>query len=101
MHKRTIIDKIEIEPQTGNVAVRMKKQLISDDGTIDDLGFHRTMIDAETDPAVQMAAVDAHLATMGLPAVSAAEKSILNAAVSAFSPTRAAKAAEQAAKGKR
>ena len=98
MHKRTVIDRIEIEPQTGNVGVRMRKQLVNDDGSIDELGYHRTMIDAGGNPAAQVAAVDAHLATLGFPAVKTEDISVLNLAIAPLASMRATKAAEQAAR---
>jgi hypothetical protein len=94
MQTRTIIDRIEIEPQTGNVGVRMRKQVITDDGTLIANDYHRTVIDAGADPAAQMAAVNAHLATMGFPAAKSEDVAVLNAAVTPLASHRAAKARE-------
>ena len=69
MQTRTIVDRIEIEPQTGNVAVRMLKQIVDDSGRVLASEYHRTSIAPHADPAGQMAAVNAHLDTMGYPPV--------------------------------
>ena len=70
MQTRTILDRIEIEPQTGTIAVRMLKQIADESGKVLGSEYHRTSIGPDTDPVVQMAAVNAHLATMGYPALS-------------------------------
>lgn len=99
MQKRTIIDRIEIEPQTGNVGVRMLKQIVDDDGsTILASDYHRAMIDASGDPVSAMTAVNAHLAMMGFPSVKAEDHAALNAAIAPLSSLRSAKAAEKAEK---
>lgn len=107
MQTRTIIDKIEIEPQTGNVGVRIRKQVIDETKTDPSTGdklvlaseYHRTMIGAGADQATQMAAVNAHLATMGFPAVKAEDHAALNAVIAPLASLRSTKAAEQVAKG--
>lgn len=99
MQKRTIIDRIEIELQTGNVGVRMLKQIIEDDGvTVLSSDYHRTMIDASGDPAATMSAVNAHLAMMGYPSVKAEDHAVLNSAIGPLASVRAAKSAEKAEK---
>lgn len=101
MQLRTIVDQIIIEPQTGNVGVRMRKQVLADDGvTVLASEYHRTMIDAGADPASQMAAVNAHLATMEFPAVKTEDQAVLNSAIAPLASLRSTKAAEQAAKGR-
>lgn len=76
----------------------MRKQILADNGAVMSSDYHRTVIDADVDPVVQMAAVNAHLQTMGYPAVKSEDHAVLNSAVSAFAPQRAVKAAEIAAK---
>ena len=46
MQARTIIDRIKIEPQTGNVGVRMRKQLVADNDKMMSSEYHWTMIDS-------------------------------------------------------
>jgi hypothetical protein len=80
MHTRTILDRIEIEPQTGNVAVRILKQIADDSGQVLTSQLHRTSIAPKTDPSMHMAAVNTHLATMGYPALSDADLARISAA---------------------
>jgi len=96
MQTRTIIDRIEIEPQTGNVGVRMLKQIIDDQGLVLSSQYHRTVIDAGTDPAAQMAAVNVHLGTMGYPAVKVEDRAVLDAAIAPLGSLRATKVQEAA-----
>ena len=70
MQTRTILDRIEIEPQTGNVTIRMLKQIADAGGKVLASEYHRTSIGPQTDPSSHMDAVNAHLATMGYPALS-------------------------------
>ena len=98
MHTRTIVDRIEIEPQTGNVGVRLCKQVLSDNGAIISNDYHRTMIDPGTTPAAQITTVNAHLAQMGFPAVNAADVAILDAAIAPLTSFRATKAQEARAR---
>ena len=102
MQTRTLIDKIEIEPETGNIGVRMRKQVIGD--AIDaQTGqpvvlaneYHRTMIEAGADPEAQMTAVNAHLIAMGYAAVKAEDLSVLTSALSPLAKLRAAKARDR------
>jgi len=98
MQKRTIIDRIEIEPQTGNIAVRMRKQVVDDDGAVLASEYHRAMIEAElADPAALLALVDGHLATLGFPAVKAEDRAVLDTALATFDSLRAEKAQEKRA----
>ena len=96
MQTRTVIDRIEIEPQTGNVGVRMLKQVIGDDGAILSAQYHRTMIDAASDPAQQMAAVNIHLSTLGFPAVKIEDHTVLDTVLAPLESYRATKAQEAA-----
>ena len=70
MHTRTILDRIEIEPQTGNITLRLLKQVANDDGTVLASDYHRTSIAPDADADVHLAAVNAHLIKMGYPALS-------------------------------
>jgi hypothetical protein len=97
MQTRTIIDKIEIEPQTGNVGVRMKKQIVEGDMVLAEQ-YHRTTIDSGADPAAQVALVNAHLATMGYPPIRNEDVAVLHSALAPLAALRAAKA--QAARAK-
>lgn len=94
MQKRTIIDQIEIQPQTGIIGVRMRKQVIDDDGTVLVSDYHRTVIEAGTDPAAQMAAVNVHLGMMGWPAVKSEDRAVLDQAIAPLEAMRATKAEE-------
>jgi len=80
MHTSTILDRIEIEPQTGNVAVRILKQIADESGQVLASQIHRTSIAPKTDLATHMAAVNAHLAAMGYPPLSDADIARINAA---------------------
>jgi hypothetical protein len=90
METRTIIDKIEIDPQTGNVGVRMKKQIVEGELVLAE-HYHRTTIDTAADPAAQMALVNAHLATMGYPAIRNEDVAVLHSAMAPLASLRAAK----------
>jgi hypothetical protein len=92
MQTRTIIDRIEIEPQTGNVGVRIKKQVVADNGTVLSSDYHRTMIEPGGDLVKQMDAVNAHLVTMGYAAITSEDMSALSSAMTQGSSFRAAKA---------
>jgi len=95
MLARTIIDRIEIEPQTGNVGVGMKKQVLADDGvTVLSEQFHRTMLAPGTDAADQMSRVNVHLGMMGFPAVKTEDRAVLDTALGAIETLRSAKLAE-------
>ena len=96
MQARTVIDRIEIEPQTGNVGVRMLKQIVADDGSVLSSQYHRTMIGAATDPAQQMAAVNVHLGTLGFPAVKNEDLVVLDTVLAPLESYRATKAQEAA-----
>src|SRR5215510_11601058 len=98
MQTRTIIDRIEIEPQTGKVGVRIRKQIVADNGAVLSSDYHRTTIDAGGDPDKQMDAVNVHLATMGYPAVTTEDLSVLTSAMVPISSLRAAKAKDVRAK---
>jgi hypothetical protein len=80
MHTRTILDRIEIEPQTGNVAVRILKQIADQSGQVLASPIHRTSLAPKTHLATHMAAVNAHLAAMGYPALSDADVARISAA---------------------
>src|SRR5262245_25682331 len=80
MHARTILDRIEIEPQTGNVSVRMMKQVANDDGTVLASDYHRTSIAADADLDAHMSTVNGHLVKMGYPALSEADTGRIKAA---------------------
>jgi hypothetical protein len=102
MQTRTIIDRIEIEPQTGNIGVRMRKQVIDETRDDPETGdkvvvaseYHRAMLSPDTDPAAMMAAVDAHLGAIGFPPAKTEDRAVLDSALSQFAPLRAAKLAE-------
>jgi len=91
METRTIIDRIEIEPQTGNVGVRMRKQVVDDQGHVLASEYHRTMIHAATDPIKQMDVVNEHLTALGFPAVRQVDHKVLNDVMPALETLRAQK----------
>lgn len=96
MQKMTIIDRIEIEPLTGNVGIRMKKLIVDDDGSILSEQYHRVMIGPETDVDAHMRLVGEHLLQMKYPDVHAPHRAILDSALAApeIAQTREAKAVE-------
>lgn len=91
MQTRTVVDLITIEPQTGNVGVRMRKEIRDDSGSLMTFEYHRTMIAPDTDVALQMAAVNAHLVKMSYPAVKTEERSVLDSAIASIAPLRESK----------
>lgn len=96
MEKMTIIDRIEIEPMTGNVGVRMKKIVLDDDGSVLSEQYHRAMIGPETDVDAYMRVVGEHLLQMKYPDVHAPHRAVLDDALlaPAITQIRQAKAAE-------
>jgi hypothetical protein len=94
MQTLTIIDRIEIEPQTGNIGVRMRKEVLDDQGRVLMSELHRTMIAAGADAVSQMAVVDADLEKMGFSAVKVEDRALLDAALSTYADLRAQKATE-------
>jgi hypothetical protein len=68
IEKKTIIDQIEIT-RNGTVQIRLGL-LILEDGQEIDSKWHRTALPPGHDVTAQIAAVNAHLALMGKPAVS-------------------------------
>ena len=94
MQTLTIIDRIEIEPQTGNIGVRMRKQVTDDQDRVLMSELHRTMIAPGADAASQMAVVDADLDKMGFSAVKVEDRALLDSALSTYADLRAQKATE-------
>ena len=77
IEKKTIIDQIEIT-RNGTVQVRFGLLLL-EDGTEIDSKWHRTAFHPGHDVAAQIAAVNAHLAQMGKPAVSESDAAYITA----------------------
>lgn len=98
MQKRTIIDRIEIDPQTGDIGVRLRKQVVDDDGKVLANEPHRVMLEADTDAADAVGRVNVHLGMMGFPAVRDEDRATLDGALDHFSAMRAAKAPEAKAR---
>lgn len=87
--KQTIIDQIEIT-KDGHIQVRMKKQIVDGDDVFD-IGYHRTSIECGGDCDAQMAAVNAHLESMGNGQVSGKEiEEIKKHSKISFTPERIA-----------
>ncbi len=63
IEKKTIVDQIEIT-RDGTIQLRLGLLLV-EDGVEIGCTYHRTAIPPGTDPAAQLAAVDAHLTKMG------------------------------------
>jgi hypothetical protein len=104
MPTRTIIDKIEIELQTGIIGVRMQKQTLDDLGQLLKFEYHRTAIAPGGDATAQMAAVSLHLSAMGFPAPESKDADVLGtslASLASFRTQKAQEAAEKAALGRR
>ena len=98
METRSIIDRIEIDPQTGNIGVRIRKQIVDDQGRVLSSDYHRTTIDAaEPDPAAQMSVVNEHLGQMGYSALKSEDRGVLDSALTHFAPLRAQKAQDLSA----
>jgi hypothetical protein len=62
MEKRTVVDQVEIK-RDGTMQIRFKKQLVDDDGTVTELGYHRTAAMPGEDLTAQLENVDNHLRT--------------------------------------
>lgn len=95
MQARTIIDRIEIEPQTGIIGVRMRKQVVDDAGNVLVNDYHRTSIEPGANPAEHMAAVNTHLETMGFPPVPAEDADVMNKAIKPLAAIRTERAKRQ------
>jgi hypothetical protein len=62
MQKRTVVDQVEIQ-RDGTMHIRFKKQLVDDDGSITELGYHRMAAMPGEDLEGYMDVVDNHLRT--------------------------------------
>ena len=80
MKKATLIDQIEVT-RSGIIQVRMRKVLVNDDGSLDELGYHRTSIEPGVDTAKVFDAVNEHLARMKQGQVDESELKTLKAIV--------------------
>lgn len=101
MQKTTIMDRIEIEPQTGHVGVRFRKEVVDDNGKVLASEYHRVMIDPDADPEALMTAGNDHLGAMGYPAAKDGDMAVLSTVVTPLASHRAAKAQEARDKGKK
>lgn len=70
--RKTVIDQIEIR-RDGSTQIRFGLLLVENDVELD-CKWHRTAVPADGDLDAQIAAVEAHLQTMGHPAIEAADK---------------------------
>jgi hypothetical protein len=75
----------------------MRKEIV-ENGVVLASEYHRTSLAPDTDSAVQIAAVNAHLAQLGYPSVEAKDVEVLDAAIAPLKDHRAAKAVELAKK---
>lgn len=69
MEKKTIVDQVEVK-RDGTMQIRFRKVLVEDDGSITELGYHRTAVMPGDDLERQLDGVDTHLQAMkngGLP----------------------------------
>jgi hypothetical protein len=71
--KRTVIQQIEVVPPGRVIQVRMVKQIVDEDGTVYDLGYHRTIVEPDVTPDAQLGAVNSSLAQMKCGAVDGAD----------------------------
>lgn len=77
LEKRTILDRIELDLTTGDIAIRAQKQII--DGDVAALSEpHRSVIPSGAAVDPQMDAIDTHLVAMGYPAIPAEHRAVLN-----------------------
>ena len=72
MHKRTVVDQIEIS-QGGAIGIRLGKEVVDYDGSVISRSWHRTAIQPGGDVISQMEAVNAHLSSMNCEQVSASD----------------------------
>ena len=85
-----VVDIIDVHP-TGTLQIRFLKRLRDTvNGEVVE-GWHRTTVDPGVNPAQQIAAVSAHLQSMGLPAIIEAEAAAIRAAQQAKPGTLAFK----------
>src|SRR5262245_27801450 len=97
MLAKTLIDRIEINAQSGDIGLRLFKRVLADDGaTVVSDAYHRVMIPPGGVLLPVMAQVTLDLQAMGFPAVEAADIAVLDATVAALPGFRAAKAQEAA-----
>lgn len=61
---RTVPDQVEITSD-GHFQVRLRKEIVADNGEVIASGYHRTTIECGGDIDAQMKAVTLHLETMG------------------------------------
>jgi|SRR5262245_4615549 len=98
MQAKTLIDRIEINAQSGDIGLRLFKRVLADGGIVLADTYHRAMIAPADDPAAVVAIVNTHLQAMGFPAIEAADIAVLDATVAALASFRTAKAQEAAAR---
>lgn len=72
MLKKTVIEQIEIKPETGHVLLRLHKRLMDGDAVVSS-GNHRVALEPDTDIDACADAVNNHLLQMGEAPVSAYE----------------------------
>jgi len=96
MLAKTLIDRIEINAQSGDIGLRLFKRVVGDGGAVLADTYHRVMIPPGGVVLPIMAQVTLDLQAMGFPAVEAADVAVLDAVVAALPGFRAAKAQEAA-----
>ncbi len=85
---QTVLEQIEVNVLNGYTFIQWRKQLVADNGTVVASEPHRTALAPEqympdgtllppTDRSAQLANVDAHLAELGFPPTSPADRALI------------------------
>ena len=76
--RKTVLDEITIKAASGVLLFRFDKQIVDDaTGEVVSSQFHRTSLEPGVSLDQQMAAVNAHLLSMGVPAVEGKELEVI------------------------
>lgn len=94
--KRTVLSRVEIEPQSGSVFFKLEKQIVEGDVVVS-AEPHRSVVDCDVDPIIQVDLVNNHLReSLRYPEIGSADiKLIVDACASAESVRAAARARRQ------
>ncbi len=76
MEKKTLVDQVEVK-RDGTLQIRFRKVLVEDDGTVTELGYHRTCAAPGDDLGAQLDNVDNHLQRMKAGGLSKEEKDFI------------------------
>lgn len=95
---RTIIEKIEVDIQTGYIGLKMLKQVVDNDGKVIFSEPHRASISPTVNPPEIMAVIHADLNRRGFPNAPPSEIALMEQTIGSMNTLRAQKAVEEAQK---